>query len=104
MVLFDETGQHGVHVAPAAIPPPPVLNVGTRIRAVIREPVVTSPGGTPVTAFVAEDVVSGDRVALAAGARLIGDAFAIEEDDRVQVVFTVVVSDGRTLPVSGVVL
>jgi hypothetical protein len=104
VVLFDETGEHGVVVTAATPPVPSVLNVGTRIPAVITEPVITSPGGTPVTALVADNVMTGDRLALPAGSRLVGDALAIEEDDRVQLVFTALVSDGKTLPLSAVVL
>jgi hypothetical protein len=104
VVLFDATGEHGVLV-PAAVPEArPVVNVGTRIRATVPEPIMTSPGGTPVLALVAEQVTLGERVILPAGARLIGDAFSIEEDDRVQVVLTALVLDGKTVPLSGVVL
>jgi hypothetical protein len=104
VVLFDATGEHGVLV-PAAIPEArPVINVGTRIRATVPEPIMTSPGGMPVVALVAEEVSHGERVVVPVGARLIGDAFSIEEDDRVQVVLTALVLNGKTVPLSGVVL
>lgn len=104
IVLYDETGEHGVLVPAATPQSAPVINVGTRIRALLPEPITTSPGGTPVVALVAEQVTIGDRVVLPAGARLVGDAFAIDEDDRVQVVLTALVLDGRTAPLSGVAL
>lgn len=104
VVLYDATGEHGVLV-PAATPEArPIVNVGTRIRATVPEPIMTSPGGTPVLALVAEQVTLGERVVLPSGARLIGDAFSIEEDDRIQVVLTALVLEGRTVPLSGVVL
>ena len=104
VVLFDDTGEHGVRVPAVSPTPAPVINVGTRIHAVLPEPVVTSPGGTPVIVLVTDDVVVGDHVALRAGARMVGDAFAIEEDDRVQIIVTAVVVDGKTVPLSGVVV
>jgi hypothetical protein len=104
VVLYDDTGEHGVLVPAATPQPPPVINVGTRIRATLAEPITTSPGGTPVLALVAEPLAIGDRVVLPVGARLVGDGFAIQEDDRVQIVLTALVLDGKTAPLSGVVL
>jgi hypothetical protein len=104
VVLFDETGEHGVRVGAIPPAPAPVINIGSRIRAVVAEPITTSPGGTPVTAFVADSTAPDEGTTLPAGTRLVGDAFAIQEDDRVQVVFTALVLNGKTLPLNGVVL
>jgi hypothetical protein len=104
VVLFDETGEHGVRVSAILPAAAPVINIGSRIRALVPEPITTSPGGTPVTAFVADSTTADEGMTLPAGARLVGDAFAIQEDDRVQIVFTALVLNGKTLPLNGVVL
>jgi hypothetical protein len=79
-------------------PAPLVVNIGTRLQATLTEPVITGAALCPVGAQLAADYVVGDRVALPAGTRLVGEAFATHQDDRVQVVFTAFVRDGKTTP------
>ncbi len=87
--------------APTPKPAPLVINVGTRIPALLTDPVITGAALAPVTAKLAQDVLVGDRVALPAGARLVGEAFATEDGDRVQVVFSSVVVNGTTHRIEG---
>ncbi len=74
-----------------------VVNVGTRLRATLDMPLRTGATLAPATATLAEDLRVGARVALAAGTRLVGSAFATPHDDRVQIVWRALVRDGRTL-------
>jgi hypothetical protein len=103
-VLFD-SGSNFVAVVPAAEPRAPiVLNVGARIPIVLAEPLTTGATSVPLNARVASDVMVGSRVALAAGSPVIGEGFAVHENDRVQAVLAAVVVDRRTLPLQGLVL
>jgi hypothetical protein len=77
------------------------VNVGTRIDAVLTDPVITGATFAPATARVTADVYAGDRLAIAAGTVLVGEAFAAEQHDRAQVVFTAIVRSGKTLPFEG---
>jgi type IV secretory pathway VirB10-like protein len=82
-------------------PLPLVINVGTRIQAVLTDPVVTGAALAPATAKLANDVLVGDRVAIPAGTVLVGEGFATQQDDRAQVVFSAIVKDGKTLQFEG---
>jgi hypothetical protein len=90
--------------SPSAVPEKPlplVINIGTRIQAVLTDPVVTGAALAPATAKLANDVLVGDRVAIPAGTVLVGEGFATQQDDRAQVVFSAVVKDGKTLQFEG---
>lgn len=76
-----------------------VINVGTRLRATLEAPLRTGSALAPATATLAEDLRDGDHVLLSAGTRLVGNAFATPNDDRVQIVWRAIVCDGRTLAV-----
>jgi hypothetical protein len=82
-------------------PPPLVINIGTRIAAVLTDPVVTGAALAPATAKLANDVYVGDRLAVPAGTLLVGEAFATQQDDRAQVVFSAIVRDGKTINLEG---
>jgi hypothetical protein len=92
---------------PSPTPPPPekprpiVINIGTRIAAVLTDPVVTGAALAPATAKLANDVYVGDRLAIPAGTLLVGEGFATQQDDRAQVVFTAMVRDGKTIQFEG---
>jgi hypothetical protein len=92
---------------PSPIPSPPekpaplVINIGTRVQAVLTEPVVTGAALAPATAKLVSDVLVGDRVAIPAGTMLVGEGFATQQDDRAQVVFSAIVKDGKTLQLEG---
>ena len=82
-------------------PLPLVINIGTRIQAVLTDPVVTGAALAPATAKLANDVLVGDRVAIPAGTVLVGEGFATQQDDRAQVVFSALVKEGKTLQFEG---
>lgn len=82
-------------------PPAIVINIGSRIAAVLTDPVVTGAALAPATAKLANDVYVGDRLAIPAGAMLVGEAFATQQDDRAQVVFSAIVRDGKTTQFEG---
>jgi hypothetical protein len=82
-------------------PLPMVINIGTRIAAVLTDPVVTGAALAPATAKLANDVYVGDRLAIPAGTLLVGEAFATQQDDRAQVVFSAIVRDGKTVRFEG---
>jgi hypothetical protein len=86
---------------PPPKPPPLIVNVGTRVDAVLTDPVVTGIALAPATAKLAKDVYVGDRVAIPAGTLLAGEAFSTQDDDRAQVVFTALVKDGKTVQLEG---
>jgi hypothetical protein len=86
---------------PTPKPQPLVLNMGTRIEATLEAPVRTGATLAPATALVSSDVTVGERVALPAGTRLVGSAFATTGDDRVQIVWRAAVIDGRTHRLAG---
>lgn len=89
-----------VGLAPATKPtPPPVVNVGTRLKATLEAPLRTGSALAPATAVLTEDLRAGDQVLLAAGTRLAGSAFATPNDDRVQILWRALVKDGRTLAI-----
>ena len=81
---------------PTPKPPPLVVNVGARFQAVLTDPVITGAAFAPASAKLTENVIVGDRVVLPAGTALVGDAFATQEGDRAQVVFSAVIRDGKT--------
>ncbi len=88
--------------SPSPSPEPALtINVGTRIEAVLTDPVVTGAAFAPATATIAKDVYVGDRLAIAAGTVLVGEGFATQQDDRAQVVFSAMVRDGRTQQLEG---
>jgi hypothetical protein len=91
--------------SPSASPPdkplPVVINIGTRVEAVLTDPVVTGAALAPATAKLAKDLYVGDRLAIPAGTVLVGEGFSTQQDDRAQVVFTAIVKDGRTLQFEG---
>jgi hypothetical protein len=78
-----------------------VINMGTRVGAVLTDPVVTGSALSPATARLVNDVYVRDRLAIPAGTVLVGEAFATQQDDRAQVVFTAIVKDGKTLQFEG---
>jgi hypothetical protein len=82
-------------------PPAAVVNIGTRVQAVLTDPVVTGAALAPATAKLANDVFVGDRLAIPAGTVLVGEGFATQEDDRAQLVFSAIVKDGKTLQFEG---
>jgi hypothetical protein len=82
-------------------PPAAVINIGTRVQAVLTDPVVTGAALAPATAKLANDVFVGDRLAIPAGTVLVGEGFATQEDDRAQLVFSALVKDGKTLQFEG---
>lgn len=82
----------------------PVLNVGSRFTATLDFPVNTAFAGAPATAHLQKDLTVDGRVAIPAGARLVGEAFATHLDDRAQIVFTAIVHEGRTIPLRGMAL
>ena len=82
-------------------PPPLVVNIGTRIAAVLTDPVVTGAALAPATAKLTSDVYVGDRLAVPTGTLLVGEAFATQQDDRAQVVFSAIVRDGKTIHLEG---
>jgi len=93
---------------PPSVPPSPpekplplVINIGTRIEAVLSNPVITGAALAPATARLANDVYVGDRLAMPAGTVLVGEGFATQQDDRAQVVFTAMVKDGKTIQLEG---
>jgi hypothetical protein len=88
-------------VAPPEKPLPLVINVGTRIQAVLTDPLVTGAALAPATARLASDILIGDRLAIPAGTVLVGEGFATQQDDRAQVVFSAIVKDGKTLQFEG---
>jgi hypothetical protein len=77
------------------------INVGTRVEALLTDPVVTGGTFAPATAKLAKDVYVGDRLAIPAGTVLVGEGFASEQDDRAQVVFSAIVKDGKTIRFEG---
>ena len=87
--------------SPLEKPLPVVINVGTRVDAVLTDPVVTGAALAPATAKLAKDIHVGDRLAIPAGTVLVGEGFATQQDDRAQVVFTAIVKDGKTLQFEG---
>src|SRR6266568_1144831 len=90
-----------VSPAPPEKPLPPVINMGTRVEAVLTNPVITGAALAPATANLANDVYVRDRLAISVGALLVGEAFATQQDDRAQVVFTAIVKDGKTIQLEG---
>jgi hypothetical protein len=81
--------------------PPLTINLGTRIEAVLTDPVVTGAAFAPATARLATDVHVDGRLAIPAQTVLVGEGFATEQDDRAQVLFTAIVRDGKTIKFEG---
>jgi hypothetical protein len=82
-------------------PPPVTINVGTRLQAILTEPVITGAALAPATAKIGADVFVGDRLVIPEGTALVGEGFATQQDDRVQVVFSAFVREGKTLQFEG---
>ena len=80
------------------------IALGTRIPAILQDPITTSPEGAPVTASVLNDVLSRGRLAIPSGSRLEGLAFGTDSDDRARILMTAVVISDRTSPLPSVVL
>jgi len=80
---------------------PLVINMGTRVEAVLTDPVITGAALAPATAKLAKDIYVRDRLAIPAGTVLVGEGFATQQDDRAQVVFTAIVKDGKTIQFEG---
>lgn len=96
-VLYDGAVEEApVLQVPAA---PRTLAAGTRLPVVLSHAVVTGPAPAPVTVSV--EVDTGP---IAADSILNGEAFAVEETDRVQIVVRSVVKDGRSVEIEGIVL
>ena len=93
--------RHAAAASPPPEPPAPTINVGTRFKAVLTDPVMTGVALAPATAKVAEDLSVGERVVLPAGTVLVGEAFATQEGDCVQVAFSSIVKDGKTHSLEG---
>jgi len=100
-VLEEEGASYSADLPALPKPPDTAVTVGTRIRAKLTHAVVTSFAGAPVTALVQEDVITGGRVAVPAGTLLAGEAFGTNLDDRAQVTFSALVTDGHTLHFRG---
>jgi hypothetical protein len=81
--------------------PPLTVNLGTRVEAVLTDPIVTGAAFAPATAKLTTDLHVGDRLAIPAQTVLVGEGFATEQDDRAQVLFTAIVRDGRTIKFEG---
>jgi hypothetical protein len=86
---------------PSPTPAPLTVNVGTRLDAVLTDPIVTGAAFAPATATLAEDVYVDGRLAIPKGTVLVGEGFATQQDDRAQVVFTAMVRDGDTEGLEG---
>src|SRR5262249_2477982 len=97
----SETSPDASAVPTPEKPLPILINIGTRLDAVLDQPVTTGAALAPATAKLAKDVHVGDRLAIPSGAILIGEAFSTQQDDRVQVVFTAFVKEGKTVPFEG---
>jgi hypothetical protein len=80
------------------------IPLGTRIPAVLLQPVTTAAEGAPVTAEVRADVTVAGAVAISSGSRLEGLAFATDADDRARILVTAVVTGNQTIPLQAVVL
>lgn len=91
-------------VPAVAVSPAAVVNVGTRLRAVLSGPVMTGSSAAPVAARVSEDIVIGGDVAVPTGATLVGEAIATRQDDRAQIVFNALVAGGVTHPIRAMAL
>ena len=88
--------------SPSPTPEAPLtINVGTRIEALLTDPVVTGAAFAPATATIAKDVYVSDRLAIPAGTVLVGEGFATQQDDRAQVMFSAMVRDGKTQQLEG---
>lgn len=87
--------------SPSKKPSPLTINLGTRIEAVLTDPIVTGAAFAPASATLAKDVYAGDRLAIPAGTVLIGEGFATDQDDRAQVQFSAIVRDGKTIKFEG---
>jgi hypothetical protein len=81
-----------------------VVNVGSVIEARLLRTVVTAQGGAPVAAEIARDVMANGEVAIAAGSRLVGTAYATGSNDRVQIAVTALVQGGTTMQLHGIVI
>jgi hypothetical protein len=100
-VLEEEGASYSADLPALPKPPDTAVTVGTRIRAKLTHAVVTSFAGAPVTALVQEDVIAGGQVVVPAGTLLAGEAFGTNLDDRAQVTFSALVTDGHTLHFRG---
>jgi hypothetical protein len=100
-VLEEEGASYSADLPALPKPPETAVTVGTRIRAKLTHAVVTSFAGAPVTALVQEDAVTGGQVVVSAGTLLAGEAFGTNLDDRAQVAFSALVTEGHTVHFRG---
>jgi hypothetical protein len=77
------------------------INLGTRVEALLTDPVVTGAAFAPASATLAKDVYVDDRLAIPAGTVLVGEGFATLQDDRAQILFSAIVKDGQTIRFEG---
>jgi hypothetical protein len=77
------------------------INLGTRVEALLTDPVVTGAAFAPASATLAKDVYVEDRLAIPAGTVLVGEGFATLQDDRAQILFSAIVKDGQTIRFEG---
>ena len=101
--LYEEGASDGVTID-AASTPRVVVNVGSRVKVALVHPVITGASAAPVTGRIEEPVLVGGTVALPTGTQVIGEAYATESDDRVQILVSALVLNGRSMTLRGVVL
>jgi hypothetical protein len=104
VVLYSEDPGEGLDIPAAQAPHSILLNIGTRFVANLAFKVRTGAAPAPVTATVKTDVMAGPDLAVRAGATLVGQAIAVRDTERVQILFTSLVQDGRTMPIMGIAL
>jgi hypothetical protein len=87
--------------SPSSKPASVTINLGTRVEALLTDPVVTGAAFAPASATLAKDVYVDDRLAIPAGTVLVGEGFATLQDDRAQILFSAIVKDGQTIRFEG---
>lgn len=80
------------------------MNLGTRFPVRLEVPVLTDAANVPVTALVMADVPAGDGVPIRAGSRLVGQAIAVRDNDRIQILFSALIQGGVTLPIQALAM
>jgi type IV secretory pathway VirB10-like protein len=103
-VIEDDSNEvsYGAHITAVRDAQKALLNIGTTFDVSIAQAIRATGAGIPVTAVVSKDVPVGTRVAIPAGSRVVGTAYATTSDDRVQIVFSAVVHNGRTSRIAAV--
>jgi type IV secretory pathway VirB10-like protein len=92
----DDT--NAIYIRASLPPPPAVVNVGTRVPGNLTYGIRTDAATVPVEVEIAGDVVAAGRVVIPAGTRVIGEALATRDTDRVQMAFSSLVIGGKTVP------